>query len=96
MYLMLYATGMKVTITEFRKNLFKLVGRVIAGETVEFVHQGTTVRLVIPEGSASSKLDRLTPRQITNPYMKEGEDRAAERKLQAEMWAEIEKDWAEI
>ena len=30
---------MKVTISEFRKNLFKLVEQVIAGETVEFIHQ---------------------------------------------------------
>jgi len=86
---------MKVTITEFRQNLFKLVERVIAGETVEFVHQGTTVRLVVPEGP-SSKLDRLTARQITNPKMTEKQHRAAERKLQAEMWADIEKDWAEL
>ena len=87
---------MKVTITEFRRNLFKLVERVIAGETVEFIHQGTTVRLVIPEGSAPSKLDRLTPRQTANPKMTEKQQRAAEKKLQSEMWAGIEKDWAEI
>jgi antitoxin (DNA-binding transcriptional repressor) of toxin-antitoxin stability system len=87
---------MRVTITEFRQNLFKLVERVIAGETVEFVHQGTTVRLVVPEGSAPTKLDRLTPRQTANPDMTEKQQRAAERKLQAEMWAEIGKDWAEI
>jgi antitoxin (DNA-binding transcriptional repressor) of toxin-antitoxin stability system len=87
---------MKVTITEFRQNLFKLVERVVAGETVEFVHQGTTVRLVVPEGGTTSKLDRLTPRQITNPDLTQNQHRAAEKKLQAEMWAEIEKDWAEI
>ncbi len=87
---------MKVSITEFRKNLFKLVERVIAGETVEFVHQGTTVRLIVPEGSAASRLDRLTPKQILNPQMTKKQHRAAERKLQADMWAEIERDWAEL
>jgi antitoxin (DNA-binding transcriptional repressor) of toxin-antitoxin stability system len=86
---------MKVTISEFRKNLFKLVERVISGETVEFVHNGTTIRLIVPEGQSSSKLDRLTPRQTTNP-MSEKQQRAAEKKLQAEMWAEIEKDWSAI
>lgn len=86
---------MKVTITEFRRNLFQFVERVIAGETVEFVHRGATVRLVIPN-RASSKLDRLTPRQTANPKMTETEQRAAAKKLQAEMWAEIEKDWTEI
>ena len=84
-----------MTITEFRKNLFKLVESVIAGESVEFTHQGTTIRLVVPERHYS-KLDRLTPRRITNTQMKEREHRAAERKLQSEMWTQIEKDWTEI
>ncbi len=87
---------MKVTISEFRQNLFKLVERVIAGETVEFVHNGTTIRLVVPEGSRTSKLDRLTPRQTTNSKMTEKQQRAAEKKLQSEMWAEIESDWSVI
>jgi len=87
---------MRVTITEFRRNLFALVGRVIAGETVEFVHQGTTVRLVVPERSAPVKLDRLTPRRTANSKMTEKQQRAAEKKLQTEMWSAIEKDWADI
>jgi len=86
---------MKVTITEFRNNLFKLVEKVIAGESVEFVHQGTTIRLVVPEGRFS-KLDRLTPRQITNPEMSEKDHQAAERRMRQKMMAEIEKDWIEI
>ena len=86
---------MRVTITEFRKNLFKLVERVIAGDSVEFVHNGVTIRLVLPE-VRSSKLDRLTPRQITNPGMTEEEHRAAERRMQTEMLAEMERDWAEL
>jgi antitoxin (DNA-binding transcriptional repressor) of toxin-antitoxin stability system len=96
MYITAYNnSGMTVTIPEFRNNLFKLVERVIAGESVEFTHHGTTIRLVVPEGH-SSKVDRLTPRRITNPKFKEKEHRAAERKLRAEMWAQIEGDWAEI
>jgi antitoxin (DNA-binding transcriptional repressor) of toxin-antitoxin stability system len=96
MYSLWYTANMKVTITEFRNNLFKLVEKVIAGESVEFVHQGTTIRLVVPEGANSSKLDRLTPRQITNPEMSEKDHQAAQRQMQAEMLSEIEKDWAEI
>lgn len=86
---------MKVTITEFRNNLFKLVEKVIAGESVEFVHQGTTIRLVVPEGN-SSKLDRLTPRQITNSEMTEKEHETAERQMRQEVLEEIEKDWADL
>lgn len=82
---------MKVTITEFRNNLFKLVEKVIAGESVEFVHQGTTIRLVVPEGQ-SSRLDRLTPRTVTNPEIPDD----AEAKLRAEMLNEMEKDWDEL
>lgn len=94
-YILAYARCMKVTITEFRNNLFKLVEKVIAGESVEFVHHGATIRLVIPEGR-SSKLDRLTPRQIVNPDMTEEEHLAAERRMQAEILTELEKDWAEL
>jgi antitoxin (DNA-binding transcriptional repressor) of toxin-antitoxin stability system len=86
---------MKVTITEFRKDLFNLVEKVLAGESVEFVHRGTTIRLVVPE-SRKSKLDRLTPLQVINPHMTEKEHRAADRKLRAEMLAEMEKDWTEL
>jgi antitoxin (DNA-binding transcriptional repressor) of toxin-antitoxin stability system len=86
---------MKVTITEFRKDLFKLVERVIAGESVEFVHQGTTIRLVVPEGRLA-KLDRLTQRQISNPEMGDEQQQSAERKMQAEMLAAIESDWTDI
>jgi len=70
---------MRVTITEFRRNLFKLVERVIAGETVEFVHQSTTVRLVIPERGVPSKLDRLTPRQTANPKIPKSSRKPPER-----------------
>ena len=85
-----------ITITEFRKHLFTLVEKVIAGESVEFVHQGITIRLVVPEGSSSTRLDRLTPRQISNPHMTDAQHRAAERRMQAELRAALEKDWAEI
>jgi antitoxin (DNA-binding transcriptional repressor) of toxin-antitoxin stability system len=95
MYVLVYAKSVRVTITQFRKDLFKLVERAIGGETVEFVHQGATIRLTIP-AARSSKLERLTPRQISNPNMTEEEQRAAERKLQAEIQAELEKDWSEI
>jgi antitoxin (DNA-binding transcriptional repressor) of toxin-antitoxin stability system len=87
----MYATDVKVTAAEFRRNVFKLVEKVIAGETVEFIHQGTPIRLMVP-----LQVDRLTPLQISNPSLSKGRQRTAEQKLQAEMWAEIEKDWAEI
>jgi hypothetical protein len=38
----------------------------------------------------SSKVDRLTPLQVINPQMTEKEHRAAERKLRADMLAEMD------
>ena len=37
---------MKVTSTEFRKNLFQIVERALQGEFVEVAHKGRLVRLV--------------------------------------------------
>jgi hypothetical protein len=94
-YISSYNQHVTTTITDFRKNLFNLAEKVIEGESVEFVHKGKTIRLVVPEVN-STRLERLTPRQITNPEMTEDEHRTAERKLQAEMLAEMEKDWADL
>ena len=81
----------RMTITDFRKDLFKLVARVIAGETIEFTHQGTTIRLVVPEHHLS-RLGRLTQKQIINPEV----SAEAEQELKTDMWKEIERDWAEL
>jgi prevent-host-death family protein len=48
---------MRVTVTEFRKNLFQIIDRALNGELVEVTHRGQQIRLV-PE-VAGSKLDRL-------------------------------------
>jgi prevent-host-death family protein len=39
---------MKVTSTEFRKNLFQIVERALRGEFVEVAHKGRVIRLVPP------------------------------------------------
>jgi antitoxin (DNA-binding transcriptional repressor) of toxin-antitoxin stability system len=95
MYITRYIRVMKSSITQFRGNLFKLVDKVIAGEQVEFVHKGVTIRVTAVEVE-STKLDRLTPKQIVNPDLSEEEHLAAEKKLQAEMLAEMERDWADL
>jgi prevent-host-death family protein len=55
---------MTLTSTEFRKNLFQLVERVLQGELVEIVHKGRFVRLV-PEEKAG-KMSRLVQRDTIN------------------------------
>jgi len=85
---------MKVTISDFRKNLFKLVDKALEGDDVEVVHKGKTIRLV--SKIQGSKLDRLTPAQIFNPDLSEEEQARASRELFAEMEREWEKDWSEL
>lgn len=51
---------MKVTSTEFRKNLFQIVERALRGEFVEVMHKGRLVRLV--PGDKPGKMSRLVPR----------------------------------
>jgi hypothetical protein len=43
-----------------------------------------------------SKLSRLTPLQVTNPNLTARQQRALERKLAAEIVAEMIKDWRDI
>jgi len=84
----------KVPISEFRKNLFQLVDSALSGDLVEVTHKGKTIRLV-PE-TPGSKLDRLTPIEISNPAFSEDDHQRASRELLAEMQREWEKDWSEL
>jgi antitoxin (DNA-binding transcriptional repressor) of toxin-antitoxin stability system len=53
---------MKVTATEFRKNVFQLLESAINGEAVDVSHKGRTIRL-LPE-EQPSKVSRLSKRNI--------------------------------
>ena len=55
---------MKVTSTEFRKNLFQIVERALQGELVDVDHKGCLVRLVRVD--KPSKMSRLVPRDTIN------------------------------
>lgn len=85
---------MTVTVSHFRRNLFKLVELALDGDVVEVIHHGRTVRLV-PERQGS-KLDRLTPATIFNPDFSEEDHARASRELFAEMEREWAKDWSEV
>jgi hypothetical protein len=80
---------MKLTATEFRKNLFSSLERTLQGEPVEVIYKGSTVRLV-PE-QAGSKLARLKPHDIVlcHPDSLSNSD----PELLAEFEAEWQKDW---
>jgi prevent-host-death family protein len=80
---------MKVTSTEFRKNLFQLVERAIQGEFVEVAHKGRVVRLV--PADQPSKMSRLISRDTINGTPKDLE--RGQRQLDAEMRTSWEKKW---
>lgn len=81
---------MKVTSTEFRKNLFQFFERVLRGELIEIAYKGNLIRLV-PEGQPG-KLSRLVQRDTINGTPKDLE--RAQRELDEEMTAAWESKWA--
>jgi len=85
---------MQVTISDFRKNLFHLVDEALKGAVVKVVYKGQTIRLVLE--NPGSKLDRLTPVQISNPGLSREDHARASKQLATEMQFELECDWAEL
>ena len=80
---------MKVSSTEFRKNMFQLVERVLQGELVEIVHKGRLVRLV-PEVQPT-KMSRLVQRDTINGTPEDLE--LAQQELDDEMRTAWTKKW---
>ena len=76
---------MKVTSTEFRKNLFQIVERVLQGELVEVAHKGRLIRLV-PENKPS-KLSRLIQRDTINGTLEDLE------RVQQQLDEELRASW---
>ena len=81
---------MKVTSTEFRKNLFRIVERALQGEFVEVAHKGRLVRLV--PGDKPSKMSRLIHRDTISGTLKDLD--RGQRQLDAEMRTSWEEKWA--
>ena len=80
---------MRVTTTEFRKNLFQLVERALHGELIEIVHKNRTIRLAPTE--RTSKLSRLMPRDTLNCSPEEFDE--ALRAQDEEMRRQWEQKW---
>lgn len=81
---------MQVTISQFRRDLFRLADSAIQGEAVTFIHRGVRFRLV-PE-IESDPFARITPLQVINPDFPD----LASGDLQKEMQKEWEEDWADL
>ncbi|MBV9084809.1 MAG: hypothetical protein JOZ62_19195 [Acidobacteriaceae bacterium] len=80
---------MELTITQLRRDLFKLIEATTRGEDLNFVHKGRHFKVVPTD---LDKLARITPLQIVNPEYPEMD--MAE--LKAEMQTAWEKDWSEL
>jgi len=77
---------MEVPITQFRREIFDLVNRAMAGSEVWVTHKGRRFRIA-PEGQSSSRLSRITPLDVVSAG---GLDDTA---LKTEMARSWEKDW---
>ena len=82
--------AMKVTSTEFRKNLFQIVERSLQGEFVEVAHKGRLVRLV--PGDKPSKMARLIARDTITGTLADLEQ--AQNELDSQMRSSWEQKWA--
>ena len=81
---------MKVTSTEFRKNLFQIVERSLQGEFVEVAHKGRLVRLV--PGDKPSKMARLIARDTITGTLADLDQ--AQNELDSQMRSSWEQKWA--
>ena len=90
MYAFMVRLAMKVTSTEFRKNLFQIVERSLQGEFVEVAHKGRLVRLV--PGDKPSKMARLIARDTITGTLADLEQ--AQNELDSQMRSSWEQKWA--
>ena len=86
----MYTPSMDVTITQFRRDLFKLVEQAMHGVEVHVTHKGKGFTLK-PDDPPQDRLSRIKPMKIILGDLDEAHDQ-----LMKEMEAEWEKDWADL
>jgi prevent-host-death family protein len=86
---------MDVPISQFRRDLFRLVERSAEGEAVYITHRGRRFR-VVPDEPTRTGLEALTPLQIVNPTGPDLEDPGWKEEMMREMIGEWESDWSEL
>jgi hypothetical protein len=82
---MMYITVMSLTATEFRKNLFATLERVAAGDSIDVLYKGATIRL--SAHGTTSKLGRAKRQHAlrADPESIIGSDAA--------LLTDLERDW---
>lgn len=91
MYKVCYHNVMEVPISQFRRDLFRLIERSAEGEPLWVTHRGRRFR-VIPETAPRRGLEALTSLRIVNPKGPDLEDPA----WKEEMIREWESNWSEL
>jgi antitoxin (DNA-binding transcriptional repressor) of toxin-antitoxin stability system len=79
---------MEVPITQFRREIFDLMNRALLGERILVTYKGQRIRIV-PEVDPTTRFERLTRLQVSNPEHPDLDD----ADMKAEMQAAWEKDW---
>ncbi len=82
---------MEVPISQFRRDLFRLVERASEGEPLTITHRGRRFR-VVPDLPTQKGLEALTPLEIVN---RKGPD-LDDPTWKEEMIREWESDWSEL
>jgi prevent-host-death family protein len=82
---------MEVPVSQFRRDLFRLVEKSAQGEPLYITHRGRRFR-VVPETPAATGVDALTALQIVNPNGPGLDDPS----WKDEMIREWESDWADL
>lgn len=88
----MYNVHMSMSASEFRKDLFRILEKVIGGETVEIAYKGSTLR--VAAASSGSKLARVKRRHalLCDP----DELVKSDPKLMAEFERKWRKDWHKL
>lgn len=86
----MYIHLMDVTITQFRRDLFRLVEQAMDGIDVHITHKGKGFTLK-PDDPPMDRLSRITPMKLIVGDLDEGH-----AQLMKEMEGEWEKDWADL
>jgi antitoxin (DNA-binding transcriptional repressor) of toxin-antitoxin stability system len=82
---------MEVTITQFRRDLFRLIDQTIQGEPLYVTYRNQRFRIV-PEALQARNLEALTSLQVVNPNAPDVED----PDWKEEMVREWEEDWSQL
>jgi antitoxin (DNA-binding transcriptional repressor) of toxin-antitoxin stability system len=83
-----YVAFVQVTISQFRRELSKLLAQASNGADLQVSYKGRRFKIV-PESESISRFGRITPLRVINPNSSEQD----ELDLKQEMQGAWEKDW---